>query len=292
MSSATPREYAACPRPLDGCLAKLGWAKLKLQELEAEVAKAAPYTYALRFEQDFHADTSTIEVTLQGVPQTRTEWSLLAADFVQNLRCALNYLVWELSRWNLLQQGITRDPDRATQFPIHTVLGDFHDWRLRDAHPDHVARIKTLQPNAADSLMDLAEIMLRLSPAENIAKVLSFRHPLGHLVRLTNDDKHRVLPGLFVHSELTIFGDVMGIDCVVLDVHRHGHSEIQNGTKWAEIKVAPTGLQPKVKMNDEIVFADISFDRCRMGIGLPAIYRTVEAIIREFEPVIHPERGG
>jgi hypothetical protein len=59
---------------------------------------------------------------------------VLAADFVQNLRCALNYLAWELSRWNLERQNLQREPHAQTQFPICTHPRQFDAWRLPDVH--------------------------------------------------------------------------------------------------------------------------------------------------------------
>jgi hypothetical protein len=61
-------------------MAKVAWAQRHLQELEAEIARAPRYLDSIGFTQEFHADTSTIEVTLQGIQKLPVAWSILASS--------------------------------------------------------------------------------------------------------------------------------------------------------------------------------------------------------------------
>lgn len=266
---------------LDGALAKVAWAQRHLHELEAEIAQAPGYLDSIGFAQEFHADTSTIEVTLQGIQELPVAWSLLAADYVQNLRCALNYLAWELSRWNLERQGLQREPNAQTQFPICTHPRQFDAWRLPDVHPDHVARIEKLQPNGADHLMEMPDVMLRNFPVE----VMAQRHVLGILVELTNQDKHRLLPGVLVNAQESFMGSCHPIDCVMVTNNFFVQDALKNGAKWAEFKVTPTGTsEPKMQVDDRIV-PDIRFGGYSVTGVLPQVGQAVGHMIQSFAPV-------
>lgn len=266
--------------PLDGARAKVANANRHLQELEAKIV-ASRYADTIGFAQQFHADTSTIEITLQGIPELPFAWSLMAADCVQNLRCALNYVAWELSRWNLARHGETREPKSVTQFPICTRAREFDVRRLPDVDAAHVARIKAIQPNGADCLAQLAlsfgENYLREMPMEVLAKL----HTLGVLVDLTNEDKHRVLPGVLVQPAHTAVADYIPIrDCEVKHVNHIIQGTLQNGAKWSELTVRATGPNPEVQVNDQITPV-VQFGQYRVTM-LPKIVSSVDQIVREF----------
>jgi len=233
--------------PLDGARAKVHRANRHMKELETEIALSG-YADSIGFAQEFHADANTIEVTLQGVPELPVEWALMAADCVQNLRSALNYLAWELSRWNLQRQGLSREPDRKTQFPINTAPRQFDAYRLPDVHPDHVAIIQSLQPNEAPFLSGQPEGALLYASVPTLAK----QHVLGPIVELTNEDKHRVLPSLLTTSRRSEIGDYTFIDCVDASTETFIQLDIENGAKWAEFQVTVTGPEPKVEVGDKI----------------------------------------
>jgi hypothetical protein len=101
-------------------MAKIARANQQLDALEAEIAAAPDYSDSITFEQKFDPGASAIEIALQGVPKLPLEFGLLAAEPMQNLRAAINYLAWELAKWNLAQQGEEREPDGRTQYPINT----------------------------------------------------------------------------------------------------------------------------------------------------------------------------
>lgn len=276
--------------PLDGAFAKLRHSRSHLKTLETQIAAAGDYMDTLRFEQEFHPDTSTIEVTLEGIPEVPIEWALLAADCLQNMRCALNYLAWELARLNLARTAANRDPIKTTQFPIRTkrwawgAKKSTPAWDpklVQDIDPVHAARIRELQPNAPNHLAGFPEAMLKAGDPE----IFTERHPLAYLARVTNDDKHRLLPGVFIGLRDMSSSEETPIDCVVNGAGWLLPPALQNGAKWAEFKITPTGPEPKVHVNDRIGVPEVEFGECGVRSMIPCIGATVESILREFEPV-------
>jgi hypothetical protein len=161
------------PHPLEGCWAKLAWARVNSESLEREVTAyfgdpADPNSP--RAQLDLHATS--------GFFQSRTDlpwqWPLMVGDIVHAFRTTLDYLTWELAKVNLRRIGKTREPSRRTQFPI---LRNAADWpkesaaRLVDLGEDDRTRIEEFQPYHAE----------RLDP------------PLLTLNTLANRDKHQTL---------------------------------------------------------------------------------------------------
>lgn len=281
---------------LAGAEAKLGRAYLHLQELERDPATTANYAHLISFAQHFDSDARTIKVTLQGVPDLPPEWGLIAADYLQNVRAALNYLAWELSRWNLLRQGEARSPKRITQFPINTVAGEFDAHKIPDVHPDHVAVIHGLQPSAIEvevpggalgSYKDLPLDMLppsfTLKRDRRIAD-----HPLTKLVKLSNQDKHRALP-VFVLGAWESKATRMPrpINCTFGNIGWGRTSpQLENGAVWGTVyEVTPTGEgKPEVQVYDEITRAEASIGGLWLP-DLPAIGACAEEVIARFRGV-------
>lgn len=269
--------------PLDGALAKIGHADKHLHELESEIA-ATPYdTDAIRFAQKFDPQTSTIEITLQNVPELPARWGLMAADALQNLRAALNYLAWELARWNLAARGETREPAKQTQFPISYKIWRGVDGRqVADLHRSHLARIEVIQPNGAAHLAQYPEHLLINAPDP---RIFTHRHLLTHLAVLTNDDKHRVLIPVALAAGESKVGGYEGVGCTVTHVNHFIQVRLEDGAKWAEIQVSPeAGAEPKVKVNDRLDRVRIQFG----ALGTPAselrrIRDLTENIVRSFQ---------
>jgi hypothetical protein len=267
--------------PLEGCLAKIARANQQLDALEAEVAAAPDYGDAISFVQKFDSDASTIEITLQGVPRLPLELGLAAAEPMQNLRAALNYLAWELAKWNLAQNGESRDPGGRTQFPINTKPRDFSAYMVKDLHPDHVAIIKRVQPNEVDWLRQFADSGDRLR--EIPSQALTGGHPLAQLAALSNTDKHQALqPALIGGTEFKI-GPYEAVDCEIGQASATINLTLENGAHWSTVPVTRAGAKPEVKMDDRVT-CNIVFE----GGDLPTfryIASTVRTIVRGFEPL-------
>jgi hypothetical protein len=267
----------------------VAWARRHLQELEAEIGATPDYTAAIFFAQEFDPESSTIEVTLQGVPSIPDHWALLAADYLQNIRTSLNYLAWELSRWNLLRQGISRDPSDKTQFPINTKPGDFSQWRLPDLHPDHVAVICELQPSqikagewAGGTSPFTDELPLHLVTQREEAIE---RHPLTRLVQLTNDDKHRTLQIVLLSGGFEVT-TIQGRNCILSDASWGPSTPyLEDGAVWGTAKALPTGEgKPEVDMDLKVISADLMIGAHPWGL-ISSMWGMATEIIDAFESV-------
>ncbi len=265
--------------PLDGCWAKIARAQEHFDSLKTKVGTPSDHAKSVAFRQQFNPDARTIKVTLEGVPELPLEWALIAADALQNLRAALNYLTWELARWRLASIGKTREPSLNTQFPIHTKPRAFNRSMVADLHPDHAAAIEALQPNGANYLSQFPEELLLALDVETLAAT----SPLGTLARLTNADKHQALQvGLIRPSEVRA-GPYEGSDCVITHVYYTPNVMLENGAEWVTFDVTPTGLEPKVEVNDKIT-PQIAFGGWDMR-GASWLVGAVTEIVRAFEPV-------
>jgi hypothetical protein len=273
--------------PLDGARAKIGRAAQQFECVEAKIASSAFDPEAVTFSQEFNVDTSTIEVSFQGLPEEPlpVEWGLITADALQNLRVALNYLAWELAAWNLARSGASREPTEKTQFPICTPPGHFDSWRVQDLDPRHVALIKGLQPNAPGHIETFDPKILAIADDDHL-RALAATHPLAELQRLTNIDKHRVLQPTFVVSEqLHVAGVSSAIDCIVRDINISPPPALENGAHWSTLQVTVTGPEPKVQVEDRVV-PEIAFGGWPIRRKASAILTEVRRVVGVFEPTL------
>jgi hypothetical protein len=244
--------------PLEGAWLKIERATVQFEELEADVA-ATPYdSGSITFASHFDPDTSTIEVTLENVPKLPLRWGVIAADVLNNLRTALNYVAWEAAVWDKARRGETGDPDDTTQFPI-----SYKRWKgvsagqIKDITDPTLRRmIEDCQPNSASALAEMGEPYLR-TVSEEVTPVgvlpALMGHPLAKLAYLNNEDKHRVLLTLGGLSFGANQRTCIGINCRIVNYVSYALMPIQDGMKYAEIEVAPTGSgEPKVEINDKI----------------------------------------
>lgn len=107
-------------------------------------------------------------------------FGILIGETVQNLRTALDYLVYELANW---RSG--PDNERRTQFPIESLPHGFNgriDTFLEGVLVEHVAAIKRLQPFDGR------------------------RNWLWHIREISNTDKHNVVPATIGFGEMMVYG--------------------------------------------------------------------------------------
>jgi|SRR5579862_582209 len=155
---------------LEGAYRKLGRAKQHSDELWTIILGFLKQHAYGGFTEDRNGYVVTIKVP--DVPSVPPEVSLLLGDAIQNMRAALDYLVFQLAK--LDDPGV--DHERTTMFPVFSKRKDFRDrgaWRIKMLTPQHRARIESLQPYNRGNRAD--------------------RHPLARLVDLSDHDKHRLL---------------------------------------------------------------------------------------------------
>jgi len=155
---------------LEGAYRKLGRAKEHADALWAGIVGFLQQ----QAQGGFTDERNGYVVTLKApdIPSVPPEISLLLGDTVQNMRAALDYLVYQLAK--LDDPGV--DHERTTMFPVFTTSKKFKDSgrkRIKMLSAPHQAQICALQPyhrgNRADS------------------------HPLARLIDLSDQDKHRLL---------------------------------------------------------------------------------------------------
>lgn len=169
---------------LQGPRAKLNWAVEKLEALDLE-SKGWVESQPLRVADEFDDDAGCHIMRLRRVGP-EPDWlrmGLMVGDVVHNARSALDHTAWLLAcRSNPVEElwkpsigwkiafPITRDPGR---FKTHHVLPFLHE--------DAIAVLEGLQPYKGGDVPDC----------------------LGHLDRLWNIDKHRVIHSLNVNLDIS-----------------------------------------------------------------------------------------
>jgi hypothetical protein len=272
------------PHPLDGCWAKVNRAWEHFHALEAEILTAPEYMDAVAFGQQFDSQRNVVTVTVTGVPDLPLRWATMATDCLQNFRSALNYLVWELSRWNLAQMGISKNPNWRTQFPFWTEPGQFPIKQIPNVNPTHQTVLKGLQPMTESGLRRTRLLPRPMLPPDVITS-LAFYHPLTLLRKLTNTDKHKVLPLLIAGVAGGTFMPSVGIRCTVRGSGVVASHALKLGAVWAEFDVIPEGPNPEVDVKHYVTLKVAFEDGRVVETTIPEIGAIVLGMIREFEPV-------
>lgn len=265
--------------PLGNSKARIARAIYHFRELERKYARRSEKSKTVTFRQKFHPNTNMIVVEVDRVPRYPVGWAFLVSESLFNLRAALDYLVWDLSIWNLEQNGETREPFERTQYPIATLPSRFHPWQIKDVHPSDLAFIEQLQPYGQVFMAQFAPILKDFPDIEPLTR----KHPLATLARLNDHDKHRTLRPAAFGSVLRQIGEAEGIDCEI--VHRNYFlTDFGVGTQSAEFRVVPRGPNPEVKVNDR-VYPGIGVDRLEFLRGFPGMQAFVADLVRDFTPV-------
>lgn len=275
--------------PLDGARLKVKRAKRLLGTLSGELATLRPPS----LDQHFDRQTRRLELRAVRVESPSPESAILAGDFVQCLRAALNYVAWELAALNLKNHGERRDPDNATQFPIETVPGQFSDRRVRDISAEHVEAIKAVQPNQVDVLAYLqAEvdavmarherkitILPEVAEAPGLADNIIRRLPLARLQELSNTDKHRSLQvGTFAQGSSTM--QLEAENCEIGTPNFNLFVGLSEGQVLVSAEVLDDCQEPRFSVLPEIELS-ITFGGAGLG-DFAAMTQAVESIVEEF----------
>ncbi len=187
-------------------------------------------------------------------------WSLIVGDFLQNLRAALDHLIWQLVQVN------GEVPDRGNAFPIFdkALSGRsqvFWDRSVRGLSAAALQIIESCQPHLGGDRP----------------------HTLRALRELSNEDKHRILiPAYSAIAEVDqpVF-DIVGLrDVGPLERGKvFAGAALKDGDVVLEAPVQVTGPNPEVKFKGEFPF-DVAFGDARVGLkGLENIRTSVVRII-------------
>jgi hypothetical protein len=226
--------------PLAGCIAKVERAEAHLATLFPLInaflsAEREPKPY--RLAPEIHAESARCLWRFRVVEKPPLDWSMIVGDYLQNLRAALDHLVWILVRANGCE------PSRGNCFPLFDVEpsrkranGERGRWNRQVAglHPAVINFIEDCQPYKAPDGPD--------------------SHILGALRTLSNEDKHRtVLPTLIaINEDATKFKfkslEVRDIKVPPEPIQMRAGRPLQENDVALEMPIEITGPQPEVKL--------------------------------------------
>jgi hypothetical protein len=155
--------------------AKLDRAELLLNSLNIEVDSwhaAKPYKITTKPNEDYTCYSTTIEID----PEPRiARWSLMYSDFIHNLRCALDHMVWAIA--------LDKDPALAT---AHETQLSYPIWD-NPPNADAKRRIALLKGSPAYGAIEF------MQPHNRPSAAYRPYHPLSLLRDLDNANKHKLL---------------------------------------------------------------------------------------------------
>jgi hypothetical protein len=226
---------------LDGARLRLDRARFHMDELDV----AFRSYLADHWETSLHPEVPEAPWNFRFTREPPHYFGVIIGEAVQNLRSALDYLVYELA---IHDRGGSK-PRTRTQFPICTTPGNFFRGReyIRPLLGEHRRRIRKLQPYQSKD------------PAA---------HPLAILNRLSNTDKHRLL--------LTVFNELGGVPDARIDVRTNTYQ----GTKAAVAASYLRGTEPieDLKRRDPdlglILYVDLAF-----GVGNQPVFDTLKRLL-------------
>jgi hypothetical protein len=252
-----------------------GWEHFNV--IHSEFSSLPDQSKAVSFTQEFDPEANRIDAFVGRVPEFPMTWSLEFSEALFNLRAALDYLAWELAKWNLSRTGQSREPNPATQYPIATSAAKLARHRMVDIHPDHRADIERFQPYGPAYMDQFAAIIAKGANQEGLAH----RHPLHFLASLNNADKHRFLKPTALTASVTNVGPYDGQGCSITHSNVFVMVEINEGELWATFDVVPSGPNPHVKIDDWIIPA-VSFGGRNVFQAFPEAAQFVEALLNKF----------
>lgn len=253
------------PTTLVGCEAKLIRAQELMHDLDDQIfsyLSSRPFETHLSYDRSMGAFRYLVGLAYP--PPLKI--SLLVGEIVHDLRCAVEYLGYELAR---------RDAGREIhnmQFPIFWDAGDYRDYRRNKRNPlrhltrRHRAFLGQIQPYRWRDRACL--------------------HPLATLTRLSNQDKHRVLHT--VGSALRGSGFAFRADkdiAAILDI-RYATGVIDKEiVETMRVYVETDGPDPRMTVEGEMTF-DVAFDE---GVSVLESLEDVRVYVGDLVDWLSPE---
>lgn len=188
LRTAFPEDHAFA-----GVGAKLERARVHLQALNTEMTAfldRRPYSFEL--ERGRRRTEFVLRAYAKELPPLA--WSTIVGDFLQNVRAALDYLVWELARAEIKRGSSSKTtPDRKTAFPIYLKPKKF----LTDGKP----KIKDLAPYPQEIIEGMQPYNLGYVSRSGVVNMHAVKdlnkyyrgHQLWRLNELARQDRHQAL---------------------------------------------------------------------------------------------------
>jgi hypothetical protein len=273
---------------LDGCWRKIERAQEQFEALAPEVrsveeiaAAAARSGHSLKTR--FVKRQSVFIVKFIASKDVDPAWGVIVGEILYNLRCALEYLVHELSA---LDRG-TYNAD--SQFPI----SDTRDGFLSAANGEQLAgisngnktRIERHQPY--ESVLDIEQIDFggrKPTTSEAMDFFLS-NLPLRTLRQLSNRDKHRLLVDGFIASRDLTLNPICIRNCKEPRLLNFVDPPLVHAADIAVFQAKVTGEDPEMKVEFRVPPV-VALPEAPAGLiqTIDAIAAKVIQIVREFQP--------
>lgn len=252
--------------PLISCSCKLDRAATHFNALYKQVGEYVrdeePFSFLPEIDVEKARYIMRIEINRPPPP----ELSLIAGDFIQNVRAALDHLIWQLVGAN------GQRPGRGNAFPILSQPptaknGGREKWnrQMRGVHPTACRWIDLTQPyRRGNAIGDDALILLS---------------------KLCNEDKHRVVLGNVVgvaHPEqaqpqlnITPIRDVGTIESYQLKTRK----PLKDGDVLLEAAIEITGSNPEINLDGDLPL-EIAFGKALVTLeGLSQIFDRADLTI-------------
>lgn len=273
--------------PLDDARARVVRAHEHFETLKAEFDALPADAKTITLASNFDAKTNHITVTIATVPEYPRHWSLLISEMLFNLRSALEYLVWELAKWNVQQQGKTGDPPGKTYFSMAASEEQFNEGHVKALNRSHVAMLKWLQPYSQGFMSQYASLLSR-----GVDMTAATENHVGmKLHKLNNRDKHQALLPTFLATSGIDFGQSVPphFDCEITgsNIHLKTGIDLDVGAVWAEFDVIPSGPDPRVEMPVDIQ-PGIGVERTDLLTAFPLMETWVSAVLDMFQDTWTP----
>jgi len=254
---------------LEGVRAKLARADEHLQELKREIRVwVESEAYVVRGQFEAERGEYVFRCEIREPPPARL--GVIFGDAIQNLRSALDHLVWQLVIASDAQ------PDNRNQFPIFVREPSTDrergrwDSAVRGLAPPYVAAIERMQPYKADE------------PGERTLAVLA---------DLSNADKHRIVVPLAFSINEQVAETITAVEPRDLEITGQAtitvERRLDHDTEIMSFPVRPTGPDPHMRVHGHfpvgIAFGEIDMSER----GFAQIRAHVRRIVKILERMLN-----
>ncbi len=196
---------------------KLAWSAQHLHALDREIddfVKRHPFTA-----RGYHRHgTREFDIIVEGMPRLPAHWPLMAGDAIQNMRTALDHVIWALIDKAPTKPNYTQS--LKVGYPVCTTMSAY--LGAGDQFPKNGARGRQAKwvGDAALAIVDSTQ-PYRMGD-------LADEHPLAVLAAFSNEDKHRNLVASAVLATTISFRFVMQdpVPMIITGFEFHGIEEL------------------------------------------------------------------
>lgn len=267
------------PEALRGCQLKTRRAEFHLNTLRDELAsfeKDRPY----RITGQFEPDTRDYLFFLEPDQDPAIRWGVIAGDILNNLRSALDHLVYALATLKTPDPKGTRFPVFIHERPSAEVPED------RAYRPTGVRQIRDV-PDICKSMFEIYQPYKRPDRPE--------WHILEVMRVLSNEDKHKLVP---VAAASIFATGLRGVGPIkrqhverIETIEIHFGRPLVGKTEIARARIVPSGSDPQMELDENFAFF-ISLHHAAESLNERDVFalfesmgRYVANILATFEPV-------